>query len=90
MRRLTQLTETTNHPPRGRGPGGGSAFRSAPLLHLPTNADEWWALHRSRTEASIAHVNHMLTDPVDANDVVLAKMLADDTLRPTQMPAAPV
>jgi len=42
MRRLTQLTETTNHPPRGRGPGGGSAFRSAPLLHLPTNADEWW------------------------------------------------
>jgi hypothetical protein len=48
------------------------------------------ALHRSRTEASIAHVNHMLTDPVDANDVVLAKMLADDTLRPTQMPAAPV
>jgi hypothetical protein len=32
----------------------------------------------------------MLTDPVDANDVVLAKMLADDTLRPTQMPAAPV
>lgn len=86
MRRLTDLTArlVTLPAPDGKA---AVAFGLPTVLHLPSTAAQRWALHRTRTEESIAHVADMRQDPADANDIVLVTVVDDDTARLAQLPA---
>ncbi|MGV0743830.1 ferritin-like domain-containing protein [Mycolicibacterium sp. XJ870] len=69
-------------------PGPGTvAFGLPKVLHLPTDETERWALHRARTEKSVAHVRALRLNPADAEHPTLTSLVEEDTRRLTDMPA---
>lgn len=68
-------------------PGPGVvAFGLPHTLHLPADPAERWALHRARTEKSLAHVAQMRLEPLDTAHPILASLSDEDTRRLADMP----
>lgn len=67
------------------GPGG-VAFGLPEVLHLPADPAKRWALHRARTEKSLAHVAQMRLEPPDAAHPILTSLFDEDTRRLADMP----
>ena len=68
--------------------GGNAAlpFTLPDPVQLPATETERWRLLRTRTAASMQHIQQMQLDPADAQDGTLTGLLATDTKRLTKLP----